>query len=970
MKPKIRRFLPIAIAIAFSHPASCATLHWDGTDTTANADGGAGAWNTTGTNWDDASTGGANASWPSVSTGDDDAVFGGTGGAVDVDSGGITANDISLNVTGYTIGGGTLTLGGTVNVITAAPNSNNVATISAPLAGTNGFTRAGSGTLTISGSNTGLSGAVTVNNVTGTNNGGLVFSGASSTGGVSMFNVNGSASPTADGGWLGLANGAAIGSTATVNLSGQGGNSAPPGTLRCTGGTGTVDGTVNLLTGNVRISSVGAGSQLVINGKITDGGNGYGVSFRFGEGTGVYLTNTGNTWTGDTVLGQGILRADPGALPPNIKLSIAGSGSGWLQTSGTLNRPLGTTSGGGVIDMGSNAANKVVGLAARGGNLSVNFGGAAADIIWGVTTGFNPAILGLNNSNADSQITLANPLDLNGAARVIQVDANTAVLQGALKNSSATAAALRKTGAGTLECNPGASTSSLAGLNTGGGTLRLKSGTYTISGSATTGTPDATTGFIVARGGTFQLSGASVTCTGGSFVFTAGNTSGGNNNFILDSGTFDGGAKEVLNAYGATGTTTINGGLFICGDFRISQSATGTVNLNGGTLRATRLKHNNNTEIVNFNGGTLQAKSSVADLITSAVDFVNIQAGGAVIDSNGFNVTIPKGLPEDATSTGGGLTKKGGGILELTGTNSYKGSTVVDAGTLLVNGDNSAATGAVSINNSSVLGGNGVVGGAITVGNSAKLAPGASAGTLTTSANVGGSGMLAMELDGAAADKLVLTGTGAINISGLALEISTLGGGATEPAYVIVNSSAPVTGAAFASVTGIPSGYTLVYNYNDGADSNNIALVAGVSDPFTSWAATQGLTGGDAAATADPDNDGLDNAIEFVLGGQPNPANPGADSSALVPTLATDAGNLIFTFRRTDLSMTQSGISILAEYGSGLTGWTAAVDGVNGVSVVATDDFYATGVDRVVVTIPKTLATGSKLFARLNVSIP
>jgi hypothetical protein len=42
---------------------------------------------------------------------------------------------------------------------------------------------------------------------------------------------------------------------------------------------------------------------------------------------------------------------------------------------------------------------------------------------------------------------------------------------------------------------------------------------------------------------------------------------------------------------------------------------------------------------------------------------------------------------------------------------------------------------------------------------------------------------------------------------------------------------------------------------------------------------------------------------------------------------------------------------------------------VDGVVIVVTDEIEA-GVDQVQVSIPKTLATGAKMFARLNVVIP
>lgn len=1300
MKTRFNPFLALAFSLVASTSLPAAVLYWDGTDTTAavpDANGGAGDWDTSMTNWNDAATAGNAMAWPSSGT-DNDAVFGTPAGLVSIDAGGVSANDLTFGLTGYSVEGGTITLNGTTNIITStAPVSNSPVTnltISAPLAGTNGFTKAGVGNVLLSGNNSGLSGTVTINNATGTNNSGLNLSGADAPGGITQFDVGGTTA--ADGSFLGLAN-TTLGSGVTLNLSGQGGHSAPPGTLRGTGGAVTVNGPVNILTPNVRISNYG-GTSLTLNGAITTTPSTSGISFRFAQNQGVILTNTANSWGGTTALGEGSLYCHPGTLPATTNLQIGGSGASDFGSNGTFTRALGSSAG--QVQFGKgNDGQRAMGFSARGGDLTVNLGGASGDLVClntyaktGATnstttvtvdttdlavgmsvtgsgiptdtlisaigsgtitlnksatttvasnaltfyaaassTRLNSSILVLNGANADSALTFQNPVDLNGFTRFLQTHSNTATLTAGLKNSSATAASVRKTGAGTLIHDPGSThTLTLAGLNTNAGTLELKSGTITVNGSVGTGKPDNTTGFVVSRGATFRLNGGNVNCTSGTYVFPAGNTSGGGNNFILDSGTFNADGREVLNAYGADGTTTINGGLFICQGFKVSQSTTGILNLNGGTLRAIYLY--NGGSIVNLNGGTLQAKADRTDFINTSVATAQIQSGGAVIDSNGFAITIPKVLTEDSGSTGGGLTKKGSGILDLTGdntytgtttinggvlrvsassklgvstapvdvnggefgvsgtgipsisslartftyttggfhvaeaahtldvdialtgtaglsksgpgtiklsgandftggitmgsgdngwievdsatdlgtgskianfnssaggsiggfrllggvtvsdvalnlsgrnvdaatqhvllnvsgnnvwagdiniinsggtyylrsesgrlelsgtlsnaqaasasadirafnfegpgdylvsgtiatgananrftalvidgsgtttltgTNTYTGFTVVNDGTLLVNGDNSAAIGAISVNNAAILGGTGSLGGAVTLAATATLAPGApgaSAGTLATAANVSGSGKLAIEVDGATADRLDLTGSGVIDITSLNLDITTLGGGTTEPAYVIVDSASAVTGAAFASVTGLPSGYTLVYNYNDGVDSNNIALVSGSVDPFTTWATTtHGLSGGDAAAGADPDNDGLDNAIEFILGGQPNPANPNASSSALAPTSVLDPSNLVFTYRRTDLAMTQPGITVNVQYGSDLTGWTTAVHGVSSVSITVTNDGFGTGVDKVDVSIPRSLAVGSKLFARLNSVIP
>jgi autotransporter-associated beta strand protein len=87
MKPRSKPFLRIGsfvatLSLCFSAiPAHAAALYWDGTDTTANADGGSGIWDLTTTNWDTLASGGANIDWTNFGN-TDIANFGGTGGTV------------------------------------------------------------------------------------------------------------------------------------------------------------------------------------------------------------------------------------------------------------------------------------------------------------------------------------------------------------------------------------------------------------------------------------------------------------------------------------------------------------------------------------------------------------------------------------------------------------------------------------------------------------------------------------------------------------------------------------------------------------------------------------------------------------------------------------------------------------------------------------------------------------------------
>ena len=132
---------------------------------------------------------------------------------------------------------------------------------------------------------------------------------------------------------------------------------------------------------------------------------------------------------------------------------------------------------------------------------------------------------------------------------------------------------------------------------------------------------------------------------------------------------------------------------------------------------------------------------------------------------------------------------------------------------------------------------------------------------------------------------------------------------------------------------------------------------------FDTWATfSKGLAGTAAAFDADPDHDALPNGIEFVLGGEPNPANPAAPATAPRPAAARVGNNLVFTYpRRNEAAF----LKPLVEFADDLQGaWTTAVDGVNATIVVTPGDPAAT----VTVSIPQ--GPNSIGFARLKVTQP
>jgi fibronectin-binding autotransporter adhesin len=124
-----------------------ASLYWDGSSTSANADGGSGVWSTAvdPANWDTSSAGGTASSWADGS----DAVFGGTGGTVTI-AGAVSAASLAFTKSGYSLTGGSVALTGTP----AIDVGGNDVVLDSTVAGTVAISKNGAGMLTLGGANT------------------------------------------------------------------------------------------------------------------------------------------------------------------------------------------------------------------------------------------------------------------------------------------------------------------------------------------------------------------------------------------------------------------------------------------------------------------------------------------------------------------------------------------------------------------------------------------------------------------------------------------------------------------------------------------------------------------------------------------------------------------------------------------------------------------------------------------------
>jgi autotransporter-associated beta strand protein len=274
-------------------------------------------------------------------------------------------------------------------------------------------------------------------------------------------------------------------------------------------------------------------------------------------------------------------------------------------------------------------------------------------------------------------------------------------------------------------------------VGSGKSTRVTANGKLTISGELATGSADQVIG-EAGTPGTLELSGTGSWTHSGSGYFQVGNdgiaglgTVTVNGTAVLDLSTAANGTLNIAVGWGtgSAGAVVQNGGTVrttpIAEAWRTGKGpgvglgnwgpsttpCQGAYTLNGGVLITPSIGSlawagdyvtggvvnpatYNSTAVVKLNGGTLRASASdladpnaieegTAHLIFNTTH-TWVQAGGALIDTDGNNNSIGVALEHDATGPAidGGLTKLGLGTLTLTRASTYTGPTKVQAGTL------------------------------------------------------------------------------------------------------------------------------------------------------------------------------------------------------------------------------------------------------------------------------------------------
>jgi outer membrane autotransporter protein len=495
---------------------------------------------------------------------------------------------------------------------------------------------------------------------------------------------------------------------------------------------------------------------------------------------GATLTNNG-TFTNQ----DGSTLSNAGTLTNNGTLTNTGA----LTNTGTF-----TISGGAVFNQ----------------NTSATYSGSGSIVVAGTlyNTSYNPFDIatlamdgGVFNSDGTGTVTISTATVAAGKSGTIQgataIGLTTADIAGSLTISASItgAGALTKTGAGTL---------TLSGVNTYLGGTVINAGTLQVGSDGNLGNA---AGGLTFSGGILRItngfiSSRSVTLNAGGGTFDT------NGNDLTLSGVI-GGAGPLTKA--GAGTLTLSG---------VNTYLGGTV-INAGTLRVGSDGNLGNAAgALTFGGGTLLLSGSFASNRS-----VTLNAGGGIFDTNGNDLTLSGGI----TGTGS-LTKNGTGTLFLTGTDTYTGTTTVNAGALSVNG---SMTSPVTVNASGTLMGNGTITGNVT--NSGTLAPGNSIGTLTIAGDYTHNAGATYQVEANAAgqsDKLVVTGTATLN-GGTVSVLAESGNYQMSTTYTILTAGSVV--GTFDSVTSNLAFLTPTLSYDP---TNVYLLLTRNSTNFADVAAT------------------------------------------------------------------------------------------------------------------------------------
>lgn len=678
-------------------------------------------------------------------------------------------------------------------------------------------------------------------------------------------------------------------------FAGQGGQSPSTVSLSSAANLGLVINGTQTYSGVV--ASAGNTATYGTGTLVLDQNNTFTGDFNIEAGSSLQLTGDNSGASGNVNINNGYLLADLANLPGGVVNFGAGASTPAIwETSGSLTPTIGSAD-----DIYWNAGG---GFAATDSALTVTANGGT-QIDWSANSGFRGQTLQLGSPTSTASVELTNDIDLDSNRNLFL-----------LNNSSSND-----------------DISILSGDIDGGGSNR----NLTINGSGTlvlSGTNNFGTGTLfIGNGGANTV----VRADEGVGLPTAAKLYF-NNGVLETSGSF---TRDIGTASGQVywnnkGGFAANGGAL-------------TVNLEGG---AALNWGDGNTGFRNQN--PLYLGSDTADDVVTFQNDIGLYNNRNIQTTDNPDTKSDYAVISGAISNGSGsrnLTVQGNGKLVLEGNNSYTGTTTINGGTLIIDGDCTAATGLVDVRGSGrVLGGTGTLGGNVTLENNAGL-------TFDLSTAPGSH------------DKLDVLGS--FTFESASVLTITSSGGATTGTYTLVSAGSAPTGSVPATVN-LPVDWTADAPQIVGNDLViNITSVGSATTPYDDWADDfPGFV--DTDPSDNPDGDSLVNLLEFGFGTDPTVSdavslNPDGSVNGLpIPVASGGGGGVTFDYvfvRREDHG-TPGSVTYTPQFSSDLVTFHDSSAIPTKIADSTDDPAY----DIVSVPYPATLPDGKKArFARLKV---
>ena len=516
------------------------------------------------------------------------------------------------------------------------------------------------------------------------------------------------------------------------------------------------------------------GGTLEVTGNISEGGTGpKQLSLASGVGTGTtsyYYLSGSNSYTGLT--------------------TIAG---GALLTLGSAN-VLGTTAGATTIN----------------GTIDLNGYSITGEAITGGGKGHDSASGFLVNNSATAASVTGSTLALSSASGNIIGGTGNMTIGSAI--SGAANNALTKVGTGEI---------TLAGNNTYAGLITVSVGTLTLSGNNS----GASSSISVSTGAVLNINSANALGTGSLTTSSSGttinNTSG---SAVINAGT-NAITLGSTTTFGTTSSTSAND--LDLGAGLVTQSSGLTINMagNGTTLKMGLL---DSTRVATSSTGATLTANNSGSATGNTLSFAGFKLGSAV--TNAVNVTINgsanitfRGAIVNGTNFNNGVTIANTATTTFAGDNTYTGLTIMNAaaGTLTLSGNNSAASGGVTltagtlnVNSANALGSGALTLTAGTINNTSGAAV-VNAG----SNDVTWSSGFTFGTAGSTATNNLNLGVGKVTVSTAARSI-TFAGNNTELTMGILDCNyTPVTSAGVIYTANGPGNTLVINSYNIRSES-------------------------------------------------------------------------------------------------------------------------------------------------------